>query len=331
MSGSRRTKPRSGTVTEWPAIRIGISSCLLGEQVRWDGGHKRDAYIHDLLGRYFEWVPVCPELEVGMGVPREPIHLARNDGKQRLVGVQSGKDWTAAMRRYALRRVRQLERLDLSGYLLKKDSPSCGMERVRVHPARGPASRNGVGAFARVLMAEMPLLPVEEEGRLHDPSLRENFIERVFAYRRLRDWMNEGCTRSGLVVFHTAHKLLVLSHSPSHYRELGRLVAGAKQHTPLRLGKLYAALFMEALRAPATVKRHFNVLQHIAGYLKNHLSAREKKELEGILEEYRQGWIPLVVPLTLLSHHVNEHEIVYIRDQIYLNPHPKELMLRNHA
>ncbi|HEU5182430.1 MAG TPA: DUF523 and DUF1722 domain-containing protein [Candidatus Polarisedimenticolia bacterium] len=332
MAGSRRARaePRSRPVAEAP-LRIGISSCLLGEEVRWDGGHKRDVYIKDLLGRFFEWVPVCPELEVGMGVPREPIHLAGDAGKERLVGVRSGKDWTAAMQRYARRRVRQMEQLDLSGYLLKKDSPSCGMERVRVYPARGPASRNGVGAFASVLMAGMPLLPVEEEGRLHDPALRENFIERVFAYRRLQDWMTGGSTRSGLVAFHTAHKYLLLSHSPRHYQELGRLVAAAKRYSPKRLGELYARLFMEALRIPATVKRHSNVLQHIAGFLKEHLGPDEKQELQGILDDYRKGWIPLVVPLTLLSHHVNRHQIDYILDQAYLHPHPKELMLLNHA
>ncbi len=298
--------------------------------MRWDGGHKRDPYVCDLLGRFFEWIPVCPELEIGMGVPREPIRLVREAGSERLVGTQSEKDWTAAMRQYARRRVRQLERLSLSGYLLKKDSPSCGMERVRVYPARGPASRGGVGAFARVLTAQMPLLPVEEEGRLHDPALRENFIERVFAYRRLRDMMQAG-TRSRLVAFHTAHKYLLLSHSPRHYREMGRLMAGARRHPPRRLEEIYAGLFMEAVRVPATVKRHFNVMQHLFVFLKEHLSSREKAELQGILDEYRKGWAPLVVPLTLLSHHVRKHEIDSVRDQIYLNPHPKELMLRNHT
>jgi uncharacterized protein YbgA (DUF1722 family)/uncharacterized protein YbbK (DUF523 family) len=324
-SGSPASHPRDET------LRVGISSCLLGEAVRWDGGHKRDATINDLLGRFFEWVPVCPELEVGMGVPREPIHLVRAAGSERLVGVKSGKDWTTAMRQFARRRVARLEALDLCGYLLKKDSPSCGMERVRVHGARGTAARTGVGAFARELLALMPHLPVEEEGRLRDPALRENFIERVFAYRRLRTWMKEGCSRPGLVIFHTAHKLLILSHSPRHYQELGRLVAGAKRYPPRRLGEMYAARFMAALRVHATVKRHFNVLQHIAGYLKDHLSAPEKRELEEVLEDYRKGWVPLIVPLTLIKHHVSTHEIEYIRAQIYLNPHPKELMLRNHA
>ena len=323
-------RPDSRQHPEAP-IRIGISSCLLGEAVRWDGGHKCDAYIKDLLGRFFDWVPVCPELEVGMGVPREPIRLAGSPGSERLVGVHSERDWTAAMRRYSRRRVRQLERLDLSGYLLKKDSPSCGMQRVRVYPARGPASRTSVGAFARVLMAQLPLLPVEEEGRLNDPALRESFIERVFAYHRLREWMRGGCTRSGLVAFHTTHKLLLMSHSPRRAQELGRLVAGTRRISPKRLGALYASEFMETLRLPATVKRHFNVLQHISGFLKDHLCADEKQELRGILDDYRKGWIPLVVPLTLLGHHLRRHRIDYIRNQVYLNPHPKELMLRNHV
>jgi uncharacterized protein YbbK (DUF523 family) len=169
-----------------PKIRIGISSCLLGEEVRWDGGHKRDHFITDTLGEYFEWVPVCPELEVGMGVPRETVRLTGTPESPRTVGVKSGRDWTAPMRDYSRERVRGLEKMDLSGYILKSDSPSCGMERVRVYPEKGTAIRKGVGIFARALMEHFPLLPVEEEGRLCDPGLRENFIERVFAYRRRR-------------------------------------------------------------------------------------------------------------------------------------------------
>ena len=312
-------------------LRVGISSCLLGEEVRWDGGHKRDATINDLLGPFFEWISVCPELEAGMGVPREPIHLVGPAGAERLVGVDSGKDWTVRMQRLARRRVEQLEALDLCGYLLKKDSPSCGMERVRVRTSHARVPRTGVGVFARVLMARMPLLPVEDESRLRNPARRENFIDRVFAYRRLRDLMKAGCTRSRLAAFHAAHKYLLLSHSPRHYRELGRLVDGVKRHPPQRLGKIYAEAFMETLRNPATVKGHFNALQHLSHLLEQHLSDREKAELKGILHEYRRGWVPRIVPLTLLRHHGSKHGIDSVTNQVCLNPHPKQLMLRHHS
>jgi uncharacterized protein YbgA (DUF1722 family)/uncharacterized protein YbbK (DUF523 family) len=313
------------------SLRVGISSCLLGEEVRWDGGHKRDRFITDLLSRYIQFVPVCPELEIGMGVPREAVRLVGAQATPRMVGIRSGRDWTADMQQYARSRVRQLEALDLSGYLLKKDSPSCGMERVRIHSGKGPPSRKGVGLFARELALHLPLLPVEEEGRLQDPVLRENFIERVFAYRRLKDLVNSGCRRGDLVAFHTAHKYLLLAHSPRHYQALGRLVASAKRHTGKRLGEIYGAGFMRALRIHATTARHFNVLQHASGYLKGVLDDSEKRELESILDDYRRHLIPLVVPLTLLKHHVQRHGIDYIRNQIYLHPHPKELMLRNHV
>jgi len=325
------THPKKSSPAGSHGIRIGISSCLLGQEVRWDGGHKRDRFITDTLGDYFEWVPVCPELEVGMGVPRETVRLTGDTEAPRMAGVKSGKDWTAAMRDYSRERVRGLEKMDLSGYLLKSDSPSCGMERVRVYPGKGMAVRKGVGIFARILMEHFPLLPVEEEGRLCDPGLRENFIERVFAFRRWRDLEASGCRRGDLVAFHTAHKFLILSHSPRHYQVLGRLVAAAKSHTPQRLAALYGGALMEALRVPATVKKHCNVLQHLAGYLKDGMDAAEKRELGEVLEDYRRGLVPLLVPLTLLRHHVRRHEAAYVRDQIYLNPHPKELMLRNHV
>jgi uncharacterized protein YbgA (DUF1722 family)/uncharacterized protein YbbK (DUF523 family) len=313
------------------SIRIGISSCLLGEEVRWDGGHKRDRFVTETLGEFFEWVPVCPELEVGMGIPREPVRLTGDVESPRMVGARSGKDWTGAMRDYSRHRVRALERLDLSGYLLKSDSPSCGMERVRVHPVKGAPVKKGTGLFARELIRHFPLLPIEEEGRLNDPRLRENFLERVFAYRRWRDLEASGCRRGALVAFHTAHKFLILSHSPRHYRFLGRLVAAAKQHSPKRLAASYGEAFMEALRTPATVKSHFNVLQHLAGFLKVALDASDRQELGEVMEDYRRGRVPLVVPLTLLKHHLRRHSISFVAGQVYLNPHPRELMLRNHV
>lgn len=313
-----------------PPARLGVSSCLLGERVRYDGGHKKDDFLTELLARFVELVPVCPEVELGLGTPREPIRLQRDGDLVRLVAPKSGKDHTEPMRRFAERRVRALARLDLCGYVLKKDSPSCGMERVRVWGGRMP-SRDGRGAFAAVLMAELPLLPVEEEGRLRDPGLRESFVERVFAYRRLKDLFQGRWTVGGLVSFHAAEKLLVLAHEPAAYQRLGRLVAGAKGAPRAEIARAYAEVFMSALARPATRGRHVNVLQHMAGYLKDLASADERQELAEAIEDYRRGLVPLVVPVTLVKHHVRRHGIAYLAGQRYLEPHPKELMLRNHA
>ncbi|HEX8908210.1 MAG TPA: DUF523 and DUF1722 domain-containing protein [Anaeromyxobacteraceae bacterium] len=313
-----------------PPARLGVSSCLLGERVRYDGGHKKDDFLTGLLARFVELVPVCPEVELGLGTPREPIRLQRDGDLVRLVAPKSGKDHTEPMRRFAERRVRALARLDLCGYVLKKDSPSCGMERVRVWGGRMP-SRDGRGAFAAVLMAELPLLPVEEEGRLRDPGLRESFVERVFAYRRLKDLFQGRWTVGGLVSFHAAEKLLVLAHEPAAYQRLGRLVAGAKGAPRAEIARAYAEVFMSALARPATRGRHVNVLQHMAGYLKDLASADERQELAEAIEDYRRGLVPLVVPVTLVKHHVRRHGIAYLAGQRYLEPHPKELMLRNHA
>ena len=310
-------------------LRVGVSSCLLGEEVRWDGHHKRNGFIADFLSRYVQVVSVCPELEVGMGVPREPVRLIGAAAAPPMVGVRSGKDWTSAMRRYASARIRRLKALDLSGYLLKENSPSCGMERVLVHSGKGPPSRKGVGLFGRELRIQMPLLPVEEEGRIQNAALRENFIERVFAYRRLKDLLDSRCRRGDLAAFHAVHEYLLLSHSPRHTRKLSRLVAAAKSHAGKRLAEIYGEGFMEALRVPATLARHFSVLQHAAGCLKEVLDASEKLELEEVLGDYRRSLTPLIVPLTLLKHHAVRHRIEPLRNQIYLHPHPKELMLRN--
>lgn len=310
-------------------IRIGISSCLLGQPVRWDGGHKRDAFLTEQLAPFVEWVPVCPEIEIGMGVPRETIRLSTRDGELRLVAERSGTDWTEPMRAWSTRRVRRLDDLDLCGYVLKKDSPTCGMERVRVWNARGMAEKRGRGLFAEALIAGCVSLPVEEEGRLSDPRLRENWIERVFAYRRLRSCFAERWSLGRLVAFHTAHKLQLLSHSPRHYSELGRLVADARKLGPAVVRERYPRGFMDALRSLATPRRQVNVLQHVIGHFRGLLDAADRRELAEGIEDYRQELVPLVVPITLIRHHVRRLGISYLEGQVYLEPHPKELMLRN--
>ena len=312
-------------------LRLGISRCLLGEEVRFDGGHKRDNFLTDVFGRYVEWVPVCPEVEAGLGTPREAMRLIGDPRHPRLVTIKSGTDHTRAVERMTAHRVKELGGLDLSGYVFKKDSPSCGMERVRIYNEHGMPGRNGVGLFARAFIEEFPLIPVEEEGRLCDPALRENFIERAFCYRRWQDLVQSGITRQVLVQFHTIHKYLLMAHSPQYYQALGRLVAQAHQHRPKDLAKQYGELFMKALAVKATVRKHVNVLQQILGYFKDRLGAQEKAELLGVIGDYHQELTPLVVPLTLIKHYVRIFDVSYMRDQVYLDPHPKELMLRNHA
>jgi uncharacterized protein YbgA (DUF1722 family)/uncharacterized protein YbbK (DUF523 family) len=312
-------------------IRIGISACLLGEKVRYDGGHKCDVYLVETLGRYVEWVPVCPEVEMGLGTPRETLRLVRIGEDVRMLMPKSGADHTGAMRGFAKRRVAELGKEDLCGYILKKDSPSCGMERVRVFDAHGVPTKSGRGLFAEALLDYFPNLPIEEEGRLWDPRRRENFIERVFAYRRLRSLFAGRWTVGELVRFHTAHKLLLMPHSPKGYEALGRLVAGAKTLARTILRDRYESAFMTALREMATTKRHTNVLQHMTGYFSKQLSADARGELQSVIEDYRAGLVPLVVPLTLIRHHVRQFDVAYLRGQFYLEPHPKELMLRNHV
>jgi uncharacterized protein YbgA (DUF1722 family)/uncharacterized protein YbbK (DUF523 family) len=312
-------------------LRLGISACLLGQRVRYDGGHKRDAFLTQVLGPFVEWVPVCPELEVGMGVPRESVRLVGGADHPSMIAERSGKDWTAPMQRFGARRVAELKRLGLSGYVFKKDSPSCGMERVRIYAQKGGFARSGRGLFAGAVMGGLPLMPVEEEGRLNDSVLRENFIERVFAYRRWQETAADAKSLRALVGFHTAHKFQLLAHSEAHYRHLGRLVASAKQMPIARAYEGYGTGLMEALRVPASVKKHANVLDHMTGYFSQELSPDERQELIGVIRDFRRQIIPLIVPVTLIRHYVKKYAVAYLLAQVYLDPSPKELMLRNHV
>jgi uncharacterized protein YbgA (DUF1722 family)/uncharacterized protein YbbK (DUF523 family) len=314
-------------------LRIGVSSCLLGQEVRFDGGHKRSAFLTDQLAPYVEWVPVCPEVEVGMGVPRPTVRLERHEGDVRMIEPRSGADHTDAMSRWAAARASRLRQAGLHGYVLKKDSPSCGFDRVKVYPGgeKGMAKRDGRGLFAEALIRALPELPVEDEGRLNDPRLRENFIERLFAHRRLRQLFRPRWRSRDVVAFHTAHKLQIMAHSPQAYRELGRLVAAVKGHDRADFQARYETGFMQALAKMATPGRTTNVLQHMAGYVRKQLEPHLRAELTTVIEDYRTGLVPLVVPVTLLQHHARRFEVEYLLDQVFLSPHPKELMLRNHV
>ncbi len=312
-------------------IRLGVSACLLGENVRFDGGHKHDRFITDTLGQYVEFVPVCPEVECGLGVPRESMRLVGEPESPRLVTVRTHVDHSERMLAWARTRVKDLEKEELCGFIFKSDSPSSGMERVKVYNEKGMPEKKGIGMFARVFMDHFPLIPVEEEGRLHDPRLRENFIERIFTLMRWRELRGEKESLGGLVDFHTRNKLLVLAHSEKHHRAMGKLVAGGKSVRAPSLYNQYEAILMEALRLMATVKKNANVLYHLMGYFKNELSADEKQELLEILDQYRAGYIPLVVPVTLINHYVRKYQQPYLAGQTYLNPHPVDLRLRNHV
>jgi len=313
-----------------PQIRLGISACLLGEPVRYDGGHKRDPFLVNELGRYVEWVPVCPEVEMGLPTPRESMRLVGDPDDPHLIAPKSGTDYTERMVAWARRRTGELAGEGLHGFVFKKDSPSSGLFRVRVYDEQGMPQRVGIGMFPREFTRRFPLLPVEEEGRLHDAYLRENLIERVFAYHRWTTMLKEDSTPGGLVEFHTAHKMTLMAHSPAHYRQMGRLVAQAGTLPWDELTSRYATLLMEGLRAIATTGRHFNVLQHLMGFLKHDLDPADKAELLGLMEDYRKELVPLIVPVTLLKHHLIRNPVPeWVHQQVYLNPYPKELMLRN--
>ncbi len=312
-------------------IKLGVSSCLLGEKVRYDGGDKRDHFLTDTLGEYVDWVPVCPEVECGLPVPREAMHLVGDAEAPRLVTIRTGVDHTSRMRQWARKKVTALAAEDLCGFVFKSRSPSSGMRGVKIYSPEGIPISTGAGIFAKAFQDRFPLLPVEDEGRLHDPRLRENFIERIFVYKRWREFRASDRTIGGLISFHTSHKILVMAHSPKHYSALGKLVADPKKYKRYELFEHYFGTLMEGLQFLATVKKNTNALQHMAGYFKKQLSPDEKQELLDVIANYSQELVPLVVPTTLLRHYVRKYNAEYLKQQVYLNRHPVELMLRNHV
>ncbi len=313
------------------SIKIGISSCLLGHKVRYDGGHKRDRFLTDTLGRYVEYVPVCPEMEAGFGIPREALRLIGDPEHPRLITNQSARDFTDLMIQWSKKRVAELLNENLCGFIFKSKSPSSGMTRVRVYNNKGMPVRKGIGIFARIFMEHFPLIPAEEDGRLHDPQIRENFIERIFAVKRWQDALKQRRGMGQLMDFHIRNKMLILSHSEKHYRTMGKLLATGKEHPIRELYSIYEQCFIEALRLQATIKKHANVLLHMMGYFKKDLSMDEKQELIDLIAQFRKGYLPLIIPITLMNHYVRKYDHVYLKMQTYLNPHPIELKLRNHT
>ncbi len=315
------------TDTHDTKIRLGVSSCLLGQKVRFDGNHKHDSFLTGTLGEFFEWVPVCPEVAIGLGVPRPPIRLVGSAASPRAVGVRDPeRDVTGKLAAYGRRQARELD--DISGYIFKSKSPSCGMERVKIYQRAGVPAAAGRGIYAEAFLSAQPWLPAEEEGRLGNPRLRENFIERVFVYRRWQQLTDRGLTVSRLVEFHTRHKLALMAHDVESYRGLGRLVAQAGKRNLKEFGHDYIGRLMEALKRPATPARHANVLMHLMGYLKKKLDATDKAELLEMIHAYRRGQAPFAAPLTLLKHHFRRYPDPDVTQQSYLHPDPRELLLR---
>lgn len=314
-------------------VLLGISACLLGHQVRYNGGHQHDRFLTDTLGKYVEYIPVCPEVESGFGIPRESMRLVGAQQEYRLVTSRTGLDHTEQMLQWLPTNMTQLAEKPLDGFIVKGKSPSCGLERVKVYPSgRGIPKNSGVGLFASELTRRFPLLPVEDDGRLHDHKLRENFIERIFVHRRWRHLLEvEGKSIAGLVRFHTRHKLLILSHSEKIYRQMGRLVAHPQELDRDELFASYELLLMSALKLLSTPNKHTNVLHHLLGYFKNQLTADEKQEMLDIIDNFKAGTLPLIVPITLLQHYIRKYGEEYLAEQYYLTPHPLELQLRNHA
>jgi uncharacterized protein YbgA (DUF1722 family)/uncharacterized protein YbbK (DUF523 family) len=312
-------------------IKIGISSCLLGNNVRYDGGHKWDRYVTETLEEYFEWVPVCPEVEYGLPIPREAMHLVGEPATPRLVTVRTGIDHTSGMLKWSDKKLKDIENEELCGFIFKSRSPSSGISGVKVYTPSGMPSRRGRGIFGGAFMRHFPIIPVIDDGRLHDPQLRENFIERIFVYRRWKDFLQNNTSIKDLVAFHTEHKLLILSHSPKHLSALGKLVADAKRRDRKELFTEYIRVLMEGIQLIATAKKNTNVLLHIAGYFKKNLSPDDKQELLEIIDQYHRKYVPLIVPIVIINHYIRKFNEPYLQKQFYLHPHPLELMLRNHV
>lgn len=312
-------------------INIAISKCLLGEKVRYDGQHKHDRYITGTMEKFFNWVGVCPEADCGMSIPREAMRLVGTPDNHRLMTINSKTDLTPQMLKWAKPKLAELAKVNLCGYIFKAKSPSSGMARIKIYNDKGNVAGYGSGIFAGMFMERFPLVPVIDEGRLHDPDLRENFIERVFVYSRWQKLVESGFDPANLQEFHANHKLLMMAHSPAKLKALGGFVAAINKRSKQQAYTEYFERVTEILKMIPTIKKHTNVLQHIMGYFKNDLSTFEKQELVNLIEHYREGYMPRIVPLTLLCHYTKKYDKAYLKGQYYLEPSPMELLLQNHS
>ncbi|MFT5316077.1 MAG: hypothetical protein ACI9UK_001917 [Candidatus Krumholzibacteriia bacterium] len=331
QGGGGMASDQDGKLGNSLEIRVGVSACLMGDEVRYDGSHCNDRYVTGTLAAHFALVRVCPEEEVGMGTPRETVRLIGDVEAPEMIAKGSGTNWTKKMNQWSRRRVRQLEKEQLSGYIFKKNSPSCGVFRVKVYHETGHTHKPGSGLFAAEFARHFPLVPIEEEGRLHDPSLRENFIERVFALDRLKKVFKGRWKRGQVIDFHAREKYLLMAHDPAGLKVLGQLAAAISTHAPTEFRDEYMSQYMKILTKKATTPKHSNALQHVAGYLRTHISPAEQKRVIAIIKEFQVGLVPLIVPITLLRHYIELHDVSYVNNQSYLSPHPRELKLRNHV
>ena len=309
--------------------KIAISACLLGAEVRFNGGHKESRLCSQALSEHFDFVPLCPEVAIGLGIPRQPIRLIGDPAQPQAVGsVDSSLDVTRPLHDYGV--AMAAAHTDICGYIFMQKSPSCGLERVKVYQDGGrPAELSGRGIYAQAFCAAHPDLPVEEDGRLNDPVLRENFLTRVYAYSTWQQLLRAGITRRSLTEFHACYKYQLMAHHPEQYKILGNMLGSLGKGDPREIAPQYFSELMKALKKCATRRTHTNVLQHISGYLKQSLSREDKQEMQYLIGQYLHGIVPLVVPLTLLKHHFRQHPDPYISRQVYLQPHPENLSLRN--
>lgn len=309
-------------------IKVGISSCVLGTQVRFDGGHKQSRFVVNELMPHFEFVSVCPEVGMGMPVPRPTIRLVSNQERIALVETKNpDREYTQGMLDYSEQKVDELLAQDLCGYIVCAKSPTCGMEKVKVYKNHG-AEKEGVGLYTQVLMRKMPWLPVEEDGRLNDPVLKENFITRIYCLHDFNTNVLNNLSRKSVVEFHSRYKLTLMAHHPASYLALGRLVANIADYELKQFAVEYRQGLMSALAHRASRKNNTNVLMHLQGYFKKVLDKEQKKELAQVIDDYRTGVLPLLAPLTLIRHYLNTHPDGYLENQKYLKPYPQELKLR---
>jgi len=317
-------------INEFVKPKIGISTCLLGEAVRYNGGHKLDHYIRDTLGKFVDFVPICPEVEAGFGTPREALHLHETENGVVMLTEKSKEDLTEKMTSWSRNKLKEIEDIELCGYIFKSKSPSCGVYRARIQREEKGVNLNGRGLFAQEFISAYPQLIVEEEGRLHDPVIRDNFIQNIFINHRWNE-LNKNRSIRGLMKFHESLKYSLMSHSPRILKEMGPIVANSNKIDTDEVFDLYKVKLVEALKELSDKKKNKNVLDHIMGYFKNNLDKSEKAELKEVINNYYNGLLPIIVPITLLNHYVKKYDDIYLQGQFYLNPHPLELMLRNHV
>lgn len=309
-------------------LTIGISRCLLGREVRYDGTGARSSLPHDSLDGLFEFRDICPEVGIGMTVPREPIRLQDAGSGVRVVGVKDASvDVTEALYDFGQRHAARSA--DLAGFIFMHNSPSCGVHRVKVYPGHAaPAERKGRGMFAQAMTDALPVMPVEDAGRLFDDVLRENFVTRAFAYAHWQALLAEQPLTAGrLIEFHSRYKYLLMAHDVGAYKQCGQLLSNLKGNLE-QTAAAYIAALMGGLTQAATRKGHANVLSHLQGYLKKHLDSDSRQELSGLIDAYRMGQQPLLAVIGLLKHHFRRHEDAYVEMQIYLHPHPEQAALR---